>query len=74
MPKLVANNLSVAEFEALKQGQGDVEGGNLSLAGPGLEWEDVSFHVGETPILDKVSGSVAGGSVCAIFGPSGAGK
>jgi len=74
MPKLVANNLSVAEFEALKQGQGDVEGGNLSLAGPGLEWEDVSFHVGETPILDKVSGSVAGGSVCAILGPSGAGK
>jgi ABC-type multidrug transport system ATPase subunit len=42
--------------------------------GPTLEWQDVSFHVGDKPILSNVSGAIAGGSVCAILGPSGAGK
>ena len=50
---------------------GGSSGGGL---GPTLAWEAVSFAVGEAPILKGVSGSVSGGQVCALLGPSGAGK
>jgi len=49
-------------------------GGGSSGGGPTLVWKAVSFAVGEAPILKGVSGSVSGGQVCALLGPSGAGK
>jgi ABC-type multidrug transport system fused ATPase/permease subunit len=83
MPKLVATNLTAEEIDVYKKqnhpitvvtdkSSGDIEFGKA--AGPNLSWENVSFEVGGKKILDNVSGSVTGGSVVAILGPSGAGK
>lgn len=39
-----------------------------------LEWENISFSVKPTAILQDLSGSVESGEMLAIMGPSGAGK
>ena len=39
-----------------------------------ISWTDVSYKVGKKTILDNCFGSVSAGSLCAIMGPSGAGK
>jgi len=72
MPRLVQAGLSKSEMKVAIS-NGDVEGGGAGR-GPSLAFENVNFDVGDKSILKNVSGSVEGGSVCAIFGPSGAGK
>ena len=37
-------------------------------------WEDVTYSVKGKEILKGISGELSGGKVCAILGPSGAGK
>lgn len=39
-----------------------------------VEWEDVRFTPGGTPVLHGVSGRVRAGTLAAIMGPSGSGK
>ena len=68
----------------------DVEGGPPKLAVRGrrpssegktsiFRWDDVSYTVNEgtakaKQILNNISGELVGGELCAILGPSGAGK
>ncbi len=87
MPRLIAENVTKLEADALKSRSSvigsalpngksakiDVEDGR-GILGPSLSWADVNFEVGGKKILESVSGVVTGGSVCAILGPSGAGK
>ena len=37
-------------------------------------WSDVTYSVGSKEILKGINGELSGGKVCAILGPSGAGK
>ncbi len=46
----------------------------VSTAAADIAWENISFNVGEKPILTGCWGSVPAGQTCAIMGPSGAGK
>mmetsp|Transcript_61622 Transcript_61622/g.144470 ORF Transcript_61622/g.144470 Transcript_61622/m.144470 type:complete len:691 (-) Transcript_61622:22-2094(-) len=40
----------------------------------GEEWIDVSFTIGDTPILNQVTGIAEPGKLTAVMGPSGSGK
>lgn len=42
--------------------------------GPGVEFDQVSLTLGQTPILDHVSFNIRPGSVHALVGPNGGGK
>ena len=42
--------------------------------GPGVEFDQVSLTLGQTPILDHVSFTIRPGSVHALVGPNGGGK
>lgn len=44
------------------------------LAGPAIEFADVSLTLGRTTILDQVSFRVQPGNVHALVGPNGGGK
>ena len=39
-----------------------------------FSWSDVTYSVKKKDILKGISGELSGGKVCAILGPSGAGK
>ena len=56
----------------------DDEESSLPNLGAGFSWEGVSYNVGKghktKQIIEMISGSLAGGELCAILGPSGAGK
>ena len=41
---------------------------------PRIEFEDVTFHYGGAPVLDRVSFTLEPGTTTAIVGPSGSGK
>lgn len=40
----------------------------------GMEWQDLSFRIGEHQILSHVTGLIEPGRLCGVFGPSGCGK
>jgi hypothetical protein len=40
---------------------------SLSLLGPSVSWHKIGMRVGSKAILRDVSGSVAGGAVCAVM-------
>lgn len=52
----------------------DVEGKDLSVAGSGIEFKDVSFSYGDHAILKNISLTIPEKTTTAIVGPSGGGK
>lgn len=52
----------------------DVTAPNGPLAGPLVEFHQVSFGYGDHPVLDDVSFALGRGQITALIGPSGAGK
>jgi len=64
---------SSGRFQAVRQASGDLNSGapEQQLT---LEWEQVSFKIGDKQILENITGLVRPGRLTGVLGPSGSGK
>lgn len=70
---LSGNSGTPGRFKAVRQVSGDLNSGapEQQLT---LEWEQVSFKIGDKQILENITGLVRPGRLTGVLGPSGSGK